>query len=145
MNTLSWILYLADAIGSLGLLTEIGGFLFGAVVFISGGIFIFTINETISDIRKVTIVGHNGYKKYVEQGIETYTTAKRWLKISMSIWFICLLISIVLPSKKTIYYIAASELGEVAIDEITPEANELYQILKDQLTGRLQRELNRGN
>ena len=100
MNSLSWLIYLAEVFGSFrvtfGILS--GLLIFGCVglVFMSGG-------EVFEDKN---------------------ADARRWWFRGLAAAFALGAISMILPSSRTLYLIAASEIGEKAV--ASPEAKELF-------------------
>ena len=99
MNTLSWLLWLADVSGSLSSF-------FGIVcipIFIA--LLVFIIGGYVSE--------HDG----------RIELAARMKKVGfgffLPLFFVCAIISCILPSKDTVYLIAASEAGEAAITSPT--------------------------
>lgn len=95
MNTLSWLLYLADVVGSLGKLMSTGGF--GLFVFALIAAFISTVSEYEGPFQKPAV----------------------WKPKIMIIGSILLLVSGFIPSSNTVYAIAASEMGEQALNTTT--------------------------
>ena len=95
MNTLSWLLYLANVVGSLGILMSIGGF--GLLFFALISAFISTISEYDGPFNKPPV----------------------WKPKIMIIGSILLLVSSFIPSSNTVYAIAASEMGEQALNTTT--------------------------
>lgn len=117
MNTLSWLLYLADVADSakpmMGFIAFMSGFAGGV------GVIIFWIISGIEQLPKapaaiVTVV---------------------WALIA----FPSAALAILIPSKDTIYLIAASEAGEVVVksDEAKEIMSGLRDIIKDQISKNL--------
>ena len=98
MNSLSWMLYLADVVGS-------AGKLFGIIGFLGAAGFAFA---TLASLGMMSDGEH-------EDAARCKTVAG-WLAV---IGFPSLLLSILAPSSDTIYAIAASEMGETALNSET--------------------------
>lgn len=92
MNNLSWMIYLADALGSLGKLLVVAG----AISALVGGI-AWVVSHDLSDGSEVR---------------------PRFTKLVLFGFGACAL-SAILPSKGTIYAIAASEYGEEVLKSET--------------------------
>lgn len=88
MNTLSWFLYFADVFSSLGALLAMGSIAMAFVWLILGAI--------LSDSAPGQL--------------------PRWWKICWVIPPIMIFVSALIPSKNTMYAIAASELGQQAVE-----------------------------
>lgn len=108
MNNLSWFLYIADVVPALGTLF---GFLaiFGTLLggFVHGA---FMVNTWDDDQE---------------------WPAKRWVWHAVAVFTFAIL-SILIPSKETLYKIAASEVGETIVKNpsVQKEALEIYEQLK---------------
>lgn len=102
MNNLSWLIYVADMVGNLsGLLT---------------GIIVMAVALTI-------IMGCIAVDSYDEEYKKSYgKKAYKFLKLAL----LCGVLSVVVPSKNTLYLIAASEMGEQVIQTETAKKVELY-------------------
>ena len=106
MNSLSWLLYLADLSGKLGAITGIS-------------LFIFLILNVILGIR------------CIEGGIEAIDpTITKAYKALAGFCVAFSVLAILVPSKTTIYLIAASEAGEEVLK--TEQARQVGEYL-DQL------------
>lgn len=116
MNSLSWVLYFADIVG--GLAGTIGFFSFLAIVFI-GFLALF--------------FGYQCDMGYREQGTWTKPLGYLWIPILAFI-----LISFV-PSKQTIYMIAASEVGETVVNN--PQTQEMVENLSELIQKKLKEQL----
>ena len=103
MNTLSWLIYAADVLGKFAP----AAFILTLICFF---ISLLVVGAAVSD---------------------TDNTDRELLKVSKKFifgFFLFGFITIVSPSKETIYMIAASEVGEQVIK--TPEAREVFEALR---------------
>lgn len=110
MNTLSFLIYLADVVPNLG-------FLF---FFVAASIFIYHA------VARVFISLYN---------IENPHRNKSYPKLTKTtVGFLAFfaLGSAIIPSTETMYLIAASEMGEVVVQ--SEEALELYEIIKERIS-----------
>jgi len=111
MNSLSILIYLADILPNLSVLSVI----LGVVLFFIGLVCCLAFADT-------------------EPGSEKDNYSK-WLKTSLLSWLTCLLIFVFTPEEKTIYLIAASEIAEEVV--ISPQGqsvlNKLDTIMKGSL------------
>jgi len=103
MNDLSWLLYLGDVSGSI---SHFFGF-FGFVLFIVGGIatfgaFIALADDSLSDTS-----------------INSVKSAKNFGIFAVIFGFFLMVAATLLPSKETVYLIAASEAGEEVVTSKT--------------------------
>jgi len=107
MNSLSWFLYLADILPRVGLLTALLAILLLGVAF-------------VMPPKGATMFGegHNGPFEGMAR-----------LKTPFILWLCFLVFAFLVPSKDTIYLIAASEAGEMVVN--TPEAKEIMSDLKE--------------
>lgn len=112
MNNLSWLMYIADVLPSIGTFSFVLGFI-GTVA-----VFAFTFI----------------YAMFKEDAMETIRE-DRWKDVNPFSWcwwlllFVPLLVlSLLIPPKETIYMIAASEAGEVMVT--SEYGKELIQELK---------------
>lgn len=117
MNTLSWLLYAADVAGSLGEMVFAGFVCCILACVVAAFVFFCSLED------------HN------DAAIDA---SKRIARIFGTWAVILFLIQAVVPSQKTIYLIAASEMGEEII--MTPEMEKLRDVLNDQLDGLLDEE-----
>lgn len=117
MNELSWFLYLADVIPSLGTAAQITFFFLAFVAAIA--VFIFTMCHLDTKLYKNDPSRKDKYISLHFPG---------WCLAAFFIFFFCWLSSFLVPSKETIYMIAASEAGEMIVN--TPEAKEMLGDLK---------------
>lgn len=108
MNTLSLLIYLPSVIPNVGILLGFAGFL---------GILILVFVGTVL---------------YVETDKNHFPKLKPWLIASG----VSLLIATLIPDQKTIYMIAASEMGEAVVT--TGAGQEVFNELKDTLMYQLQ-------
>lgn len=110
MNSLSWLLYAADVSGQLDL------FLFcGACLFALTSVF--------------TLIGSVG--GWDCESDEAKSAMWKHAKIFLPCFCLFFIISGVVPSKETMYLIAASELGEAVLE--TPELDKVRQIINGKL------------
>lgn len=114
MNGLSWFLYAADVIPSLGNVV---------------GIF-----SLISILALVTILGF-WWVMYLNRELEMIPSSILYKILILSVVFFVLVA--LLPSKETIYLIAGSEAGEyVVVSEQGQEIlNNIQEVIKYQLSG----------
>lgn len=109
MNNLSWFLYFAEVIPSLGH----AAMLIFIIVLLVGGVILFVWT------------------------MEWYTddAPKPWFGVYLTTLVVCLLVSVLTPSEETIYLIAGSEAGEAVVT--SPEGqeilNDIHTIIKQQL------------
>lgn len=111
MNSLSWILYFADVLSKLGNL-------FGAF----GGVLLFV--SVICIIPGFLVV----WQYSSDQFLQSKRTFARIALFGVPIGFTMLMISLFIPSKETMYMIAASEVGETVMT--TNDGKEIYGELK---------------
>jgi hypothetical protein len=97
MNQLSWLLYLADVSAS----SE------GWLIFFGG------LATLVSNIMLLVVSGIKG------DGDEPPAFLGQALFVSIPTLLVCVLLSVFLPSKETVYAIAASELGEQVMNSDT--------------------------
>lgn len=116
MNTLSWMIYLAEVAGNAQ------GFLIAATL------------STALALTVATVV-------FAAAGSVGDAEESAWKKPVRLLWIptVCGLLSVFVPSTKTLYMIAASETGEVIAS--TPEAKEMLGDLKDVIRKKLKEEL----
>lgn len=110
MNSLSWFMYWAGVVGSFNMFIGII-FIFACFVF---------------PIAAVLIGINDDYRDDIQ-------TARLWEKYRQALFasLIIFALSNFIPSQKTLYMIAASEMGEEVLK--TDEANKLRIILNDKL------------
>lgn len=116
MNSLSWFLYLADILPSFG----------GAVITLS--VLGFLLLALILPPKGVKMFG--SYHEAPFTGMVDYW----WVFVTLTTFF---LIGMLVPSKDTIYLIAASEIGQIAIE--SPEAQELMDDLREIINLQIER------
>ena len=125
MNTLSWLIYAADAAASLktvfGALSIISGILTGLVLVAAG--ITAAIGEADDD----------------DEARSFSRGAREWGKKGFPIVIACSIFWAVLPTSKTIYMIAASEAGEQIVT--SPDAVEMMGDLKAVIKKKLKEEL----
>lgn len=109
MNQLSWLIYLADVSGSAG------GWL-TAVSTVAGAATIITLCLCCISSADASDEEYGD----AEDEVKTiWSTGWRVMNWSMPLFFICLLLSILTPSRGTIMAIAASEVGEEVLNSPT--------------------------
>lgn len=99
MNALSWLIYLADVVNSIGILSSIVGF-FALLTFLAG----------------LVVLCANPDPEYDKAEHVASIGLIRW---STTVFIICSLLLIVLPGRDTVYAIAASEMGEEVLNSET--------------------------
>jgi hypothetical protein len=116
VNSLSWLLYAADVVGSIGAVTYLALLIIfaGSVATIAGTIF------TVHD-------AYDGKEKEAARQRATATREKIWWRVLPAAGLLTVLL-VALPSQNTFYLIAASEVGEQVAT--TPEAKEILDALK---------------
>jgi len=109
MNNLSWLIYFAEVAGNIKFFFNFAGIL----------VFLTCLYVMISSY------------------IEDQFYDKNWKKVIISTAFgaILVIVSLIVPSQKVIYMIAASEVGEQVIK--TPEAKEVFDSLKARILDEL--------
>tara|TARA_Y100000780_G_C13669839_1_gene411956 strand:- start:1038 stop:1394 length:357 start_codon:yes stop_codon:yes gene_type:complete len=117
MNSLSWVLYLADIIGSFA--NTIGFFSFFGIVFIFGLTLFFGFQCDTGDREAGTWTKPLGYL---------------WIPI------LCFILISFVPSKQTIYMIAASEVGETVVNNPQTQSmvNDLSSLIQKKLKEQLE-------
>jgi hypothetical protein len=112
MNNLSWLLYFAEVAGKLGSIAGLITLLMA--VGLAGVIFWYAMSLD-EDLR----------------------VPKPPVKSYLTVFVITLLISIVTPTKETIYLIAGSEAGEAVVTSESGQEilNDIRQVIKYQLEG----------
>lgn len=116
MNTLSMFLYFAEVLSSVGIfLGIIGliGLIFGIVISIPSFIVPWNYHASLAPPESVEV---------------SHKNLKIFSIVSMVFGFVFFLTSVFLPSKQTMYMIAASELGETVVT--SEEGREIYTELK---------------
>lgn len=119
MNSLSWMIYAAEALGNLGTAAALATFL--SLLAIAGGVFVGGMIVSIDDRN---------------------STGKELMAASMRKWWLPLcfaFVSVFTPSSNTIYLIAASEAGETIVT--SPEAKEVFDDLKTIIKSKLKEQL----
>lgn len=101
MNSLSWLLYFGDVVGSVNAVISI----LVLLTILSGiGLLMFAIIET---------------PWCEEQKKEHFKTVKGWASTWLKVVGVVYFVGVLFPSKQTVYMIAASELGEEVITSET--------------------------
>lgn len=129
MNSLSWMIYLAEVVSRIMPLATLGGIF----LMFGGGIAIF--------------LGNVGWSYFSWDGPEVRAKGDA-LQAALRTWGVRALIAapfvvavaVLSPTAKTIYLIAASEAGEAVVT--SPEAKEMLGDLKEIIRKRLKEELN---
>lgn len=114
MNTLSWLLYVADVIPNLGVAFGLSAF------FIAVGVLIAIV---VGAHKRDFAYGEDEKQKW-QDGYDLQRKALRFA------WLVPLLVfcAVLLPGKSTIYMIAASEMGETVVTN--PEVAEIFDAMK---------------
>jgi len=107
VNSLSWLLYAADVVGGLGSFLSLIVFVSGIGVALSLVVFLPLLETRASD--------------------QAFATNKKILKAMVITFLATALINTTIPSKETVYAIAASEMGEKAM--ATPTAGKALKAL----------------
>ena len=116
MNNLSWMLYLADVAESASFIVGMGTILLTTAVVWLG--FSYSCNVSLSHHSEDRKKENDAHRKLCLSYIPT-------ISIIASILF---LVFLLLPTKQTIYLIAASEMGETMVEE-NPEFNKVREII----------------
>jgi len=107
MNSLSWLLYTADVVGGLGSFLSL-------IAFVSG------IGSCTSLLIFLPMAEHNASD-------QAFANNRKILKAMVITFLVTALINTTIPSKETVYAIAASEMGEKALS--TPTASKAMKAL----------------
>lgn len=94
MNSLSWMIYLADVASYAGKAAAVIAF-FGAIGAACGSVI--------------------AVAAYADKEADVAMNARRWSAGAFKITIVCAVMAALLPSKTTVYAIAASEMGEKVI------------------------------
>jgi len=121
MNTLSWLMYVADVLPSVGVLFAVLGV---AAVGATG--IMLVIGASMREYEKYDSPQHAAGRALQRAGL---------LKV-LPLAFPLILFAVVIPSKQTILMIAASEMGETVVK--SPEAQEIFTDLKTILKQQLE-------
>ena len=119
MNRLSWLLYAADVI------PNIGSFFIMLAVWIGTGCVVAFIAGTI--MRNDSGYSYNKGEKAERMLSDGYALQKKAYSFLFLIPVVAI-VGIAIPSKTTIYMIAASEMGETAVTN--PEVREIFDAMK---------------
>lgn len=104
MNSLSWMIYVADCVGGLGKIATI-----------------FTVASLVASVAGLIMAGPISWEFYGDEEKAMRTNGLALLRKGIVGAFICSLLVCLIPSTSTIYAIAASEYGEDVLK--TPEAS----------------------
>lgn len=118
MNSLSWLLYLADVLPSFG----------SALTFIT---LVLAVISTVGAIASLVEGIEDGDDEIAKK---VFSISSKTAVISLSLF----IFSFLIPEKQTFYLIAASEIGEEAL--LSEEAIKLRKILSQELDKLLQTE-----
>lgn len=124
MNTLSWILYIADVLPGLSaLLTVVGGILTVAVAAVPFVLYMIRHDEASSYGGK----REERAKDYLENHTPWEGLKYAWIP------FLFVIFSAMVPQKETFYLIAASEIGQAAVQsevgqEMLEDIQEVIQL-----------------
>ena len=114
MNSLSWMLYLTQAIS-------------GFRQLVAAGAMVLLVGATIYTVVSALNIWDN-YRLERDEKIIRWAQATKLIR-RMVVWGVCLGLAFTfLPNQRTMYMIAASQLGEQVVR--SPEAQELYGDLK---------------
>lgn len=113
MNTLSWLLLLAEILGNLGVMLVV----LSVIAAIGVTSYMLFGALTLSD-------------KYGVEDSEWRDYWRRSIRFGIAV-LILFSLAVIMPSKNTVYMIAASQIGEQIVQ--TPDAKELYGDLKAKL------------
>jgi hypothetical protein len=127
MNMLSWLLYVADVVSNIS-----GFIIFGAVVLFAFPVILWTAYA----IRRSDWYDSPTY--YKARNVPVPTQPKHTVKYIFGA-VVCSLIAVALPSKTTIYLIAASELGEKVITG--PDSQKTLTLLQQRIQRYLESDL----
>lgn len=126
MNSLSWFIYLADVIHNLGILAGVMsalGFFGGVALYLA----FMVMRATAADSR--------------DRGQEVAVGILPSLRLTMKIWYplwaLFILVNTFAPSRNTVYMIAASEAGQMIIDN--KGTQEIVGDIKDIITDKLKK------
>lgn len=125
MNSLSWLIYFADMFGKLSGVTTVLG-----AGFLGGGLLVLAIamlarGAAVSNLRWTSLYPEAQSKARIEFWEHV---VKTWPKKLIGFGAVILLVASFLPSRNTIYMIAASEMGEKVVT--APETRELFNDLR---------------
>lgn len=138
MNSLSWFLYLADAVSSLG---RMFSFL-GVIALIFG--MLATIAWMVARGGLNAAKDRGAEKSALEWGewVAVWNVGRRFL----SIGFVLLVVSALLPSKNTFYAIAASQVGEqiVKSEQVQGVADDATKALRQWIRRQIEPEKKEG-
>lgn len=119
MNSLSWFIYLAEVLHNLGntaFVFSLGG------MFVSFGLLVGTIAVTAA--------------ASTDKDAETFKPTVVFMnKLWWPIWVVCILLANFLPKKDTMYMIAASEAGQMIVENKATQ--EVLGEVKDVIMGKL--------
>lgn len=135
MNTLSWLIYGAEVIDNLQILCAVGLFLLGitfCAAFLGRGI----TSETVVSSDFPTESDPQGTRDYRQWIFFKNITTSKLLYLCV---LFCILVVVFLPSSRTLYMIAASEVGETVVTN--PETIEVFNDLKSIIKNKLKEEL----
>lgn len=119
MNSLSWMIYAAEAFGGL----KVAASIVTGVMLVGGGFVAFMTG----------LFGHGSYADADAKSVFNVVIKKWWLPIVFGS------VAVLSPSTTTIYMIAASEAGETVIQ--SPEAREVFNDLKTIIKSKLKEQL----
>jgi len=128
MSSLTWGLYLAAVLGNVGVVFAMAA----GFTLIFCGIFFSTWATRIDSLK----YNRDQASDKKREGARTKRdSAYKYFLIP----FTFMVISAVLPSTKTVHLMLASELGEHVATAITPEAKEIYTLIKQTLIGEVKK------
>lgn len=110
MNTLSWLLYLADIVGTFNATARL-------ICFFSAGVLLFTGFACVATDR--------------EKFPHEFAACSTIRKYSFFILVVFITLNLVVPSPRTVYLIVASEIGEEVV--VSDEIQEIKDIVMDKI------------
>jgi hypothetical protein len=109
MNSLSWLIYFAGFVDSLGGFFELTEILSAIIVGIS--FFIWMVNKAeVMEQKSKDVPFFN--QVIVDLYVNTTQIAWNFFKYSFIVFISVMILNVIIPSKKTVILIAASEIGE---------------------------------
>ena len=137
MNNLSWLLYAADVIpgiGNLFFFLAFTTFTVGCILYLVG---LICIHETNDQMRRDSLRSETWYPEAENQNKMWRYVLARLTFIGVPLILLFSVVSVGVPSSKTIYLIAGSEAGETVVTSEQGQAvlSDVQEIIKLQLEG----------
>lgn len=127
MNNLSWLIYLAEVLPSVASLVSFISYL----LFFSFGVIIAI--KALYKLGKTDSLHKNHFPDEYEEGMKiNVLEGWQWVFVPIALS----LVSVLIPSKETIYLIAGSEVGEVVVN--SPEAKEIVDDIREVIKAQLE-------